>query len=829
MSNFAFNTYTGNGSTTQYAITWEYLDTTHVKAFLDGVSTTAFTVSSSTVTFNSAPANGVVIRIERQTPLTARLVDFQDGSVLTESDLDKSANQNFYAVQEFSDDATNYMQLDTDDKYNAQSKVIKSVANPVNNNDAVNKTYLENTWLSATDKATLQNVNSNITAINTVNSNISAITTTNSNATNINTVATNITSVNTVATDIAKVIAVANDLAEAVSEVETVADDLNEATSEIDTVANNIANVNAVGTDIANVNTVAGLSSTITAVNNNSSNINAVNSNSANINSVAGNSTNINTVAGLSSAITSVNNNSTNINTVANANANISTVAGANTNITTLAGISANITTVAGISSDVTTVAGMSSAINTVNSNSSNINTVAGANTNITSVAGALTNINSVATNLSSVNSFADRYRISANAPTTSLDVGDLWFDSTNNIMKVYSASGFQNAGSSVNGTSQRFKFVATSNQTTFSGNDASGNSLTYDPLYLDVYLNGIHLDPTDYTATNGTSIVLTSGASTGSILYVVSFGTFNVATINASNISSGTINDARLPTTMAGKTLTTATVEANSLTARGDGSSTDGKIILNCSQNSHGVSISSPNHASGQSYNLILPTSVGTNGQVLATNGNATNQLSWVDAQETKPTVANVSQTIAPATATTITITGTNFVSIPQVDFVNASTGAVTRANTVSFTSATSLSVNCTLATGNYYVRIENPDGNAGRSTNNIITSSTAPTFTTNAGSLGTFAGNFSGNIATITGSSDSSITFSEVGSNLTTANVTLSSGGVLATTDFGGSSTTATQYNFTLRITDAEGQTVDRAFSFTSSFGATGGGQFN
>ena len=270
------------------------------------------------------------------------------------------------------------------------------------------------------------------------------------------------------------------------------------------------------------------------------------------------------------------------------------------------------------------------------------------------------------------------------------------------------------------------------------------------------------------------------------------------------------------------------STSSVPSLEAKGDGSSHDGYIQLNCSQNSHGVKIQSPAHSAGQSYKLILPTGVGTANQVLATNGNATNQLSWIDATETKPTVANVSQTIAPATATTITITGTNFVSIPQVDFVNGSTGAVTRANTVSFSSATSLSVNCTLAIGNYYVRIENPDGNAGRSTNNIITASTAPTFTTNAGSLGSFAGNFSGTLFTVQGSSDSSITFSEVGSNLSSANVTLSSAGVLATTDFGGSSTTPTQYNFTIRITDAEAQTVDRAFSLTSTFGATGSGMF-
>ena len=158
---------------------------------------------------------------------------------------------------------------------------------------------------------------------------------------------------------------------------------------------------------------------------------------------------------------------------------------------------------------------------------------------------------------------------------------------------------------------------------------------------------------------------------------------------------------------------------------------------------------------------------------------------------------------------------------------------GSITQANTVSFSSATSLSVNVTLAAGNYYVRIENPDGNSGRSTNNILTASTAPSFSTAAGSLGTIAGDFSGTVATIAGSSDSSITFSEVTNVLTNAsqaNCTLNSTtGVITTSDFGGSSTTPTTYNFTLRITDAENQTVDRAFSLTSSFGATGGGQFN
>ena len=274
------------------------------------------------------------------------------------------------------------------------------------------------------------------------------------------------------------------------------------------------------------------------------------------------------------------------------------------------------------------------------------------------------------------------------------------------------------------------------------------------------------------------------------------------------------------------------STSSVPSLEAKGDGSSQDGYIQLNCSQNSHGVKIQSPAHSAGQSYKLILPTSSGTNGQVLATNGNATNQLSWVDAQETKPTVADVSQTIVPATATTINITGTNFVSIPQVEFIKTD-GSVTVANTISFTNATTLSVNVTLASGNYYVRVENPDGNAGRSTNNILTASTAPSWSTGAGSLGTIAGNFSGTVATVAGSSDSTVAYSETTSVLTNAsqaNCTLnSSTGAITTSDFGGSSTTAQLYNFTLRLTDAEGQTADRSFSLQSSFGSTGGACFH
>ena len=63
--------------------------------------------------------------------------------------------------------------------------------------------------------------------------------------------------------------------------------------------------------------------------------------------------------------------------------------------------------------------------------------------------------------------------------------------------------------------------------------------------------------------------------------------------------------------------------VPGPTLIIKGDGSSADGQLQLNCSQNSHGVKIKAPAHSAGQSYTLILPTSVGSANQVLASNGN--------------------------------------------------------------------------------------------------------------------------------------------------------------------------------------------------------------
>jgi hypothetical protein len=478
----------------------------------------------------------------------------------------------------------------------------------------------------------------------------------------------------------------------------------------------------------------------------------------------------------------------------------------------------ANIDTVAGISSNVTTVANNDSNITAVAGNATNINTVGSNITNVNNVGSNIANVNTTAANITGVNSFGERYRVESSAPTTSLDVGDLYFDTTADELKVYKSSGWSAAGSTINGTSARFTYTATANQTTFTGSDNNGNTLAYDAGFIDVFLNGVKLvNGTDVTVTSGTSVVLATGAASGDTLDLVGFGTFDVAAINAANISSGTLNNDRLP--------------SPTLIVKGDGSSADGQIQLNCSQNTHGVKIKAPPHSAGQSYTLTLPQSI-TNDYFLKTDGSG--NLSFAEVpQPTTPTVADVSQTIAPATATTINITGTNFSGIPRVEFIKTD-GAVTTANTVSLTNATTLSVNVTLASGNYYVRVELENGRAARSTNAILTASTAPSFSTNAGSIGTVAAGSSVSLS-VSATSDSSVTITETTSVLTsnantpaaTMNLSLASNGNITGT--APSPTNSQTYNFTLRATDAENQTVDRAFSITVSVGATGGVQFN
>lgn len=79
-------------------------------------------------------------------------------------------------------------------------------------------------------------------------------------------------------------------------------------------------------------------------------------------------------------------------------------------------------------------------------------------------------------------------------------------------------------------GQRQAFSFTATASQTTFSGLDSVGLTLTYKPGFIDVYVNGLCIPPAEYTATDGSSIVFGFGLNASDVVYVVALSAFDVA-----------------------------------------------------------------------------------------------------------------------------------------------------------------------------------------------------------------------------------------------------------------------------------------------------------
>ena len=370
--------------------------------------------------------------------------------------------------------------------------------------------------------------------------------------TNVNTIRANVTTVSGISGNVTTVAGISSD-------VTTVAAD----GTDIGLVAGSISNVNNVSGSISNVNTVAG----------SISNVNTVSGDIADVNTVAGISSDVSTVSGISADVTTVAADETDIGIVSGISSDVTTVSGISANIPTVAGISGNITTVAGISSNVTTVAGISSNVTTVAVNNANVTTVAGQTTNMQNVTDNLAAIQSAPANAiaaagsasaaagsataaadsaaaaaAAFDSFDDKYLGSkagypgdGTGPTVDNDgnplvEGALFFSSDANEMRVYDGANWIAASSAGSASLILYEFTATSGQTTFSGADDNGATLGYTIGNAQFVLNGVILDPSDFTATNGTSVVLASGAATGDLLNVYAFKSFTVAdTVSAS------------------------------------------------------------------------------------------------------------------------------------------------------------------------------------------------------------------------------------------------------------------------------------------------------
>ncbi len=140
---YSYREFNGDGLTKTFNIPFVYASAEEIAVYVDGVATTAYTfTSSNTLQLATAPANGSVVRIQRTTDLEERAVDFINGSVLSEEDLDKAFIQVFNAAQEAVDKTSETIGKGVDGKFDAQSRVIKNVADPVADTDAVNKQFM---------------------------------------------------------------------------------------------------------------------------------------------------------------------------------------------------------------------------------------------------------------------------------------------------------------------------------------------------------------------------------------------------------------------------------------------------------------------------------------------------------------------------------------------------------------------------------------------------------------------------------------------------------------------------------------------------------------
>ena len=123
-------THNGNGSTATFAISFSFLENTEVDVTVGGVLKTLgthYNISGSSVTFTSGnipPSGTANIKFQRDTNISVKKVDFADGSVLTETDLDNNSDQILFAQQEITDKLGGIEEGATGDQTAAEIRVL---------------------------------------------------------------------------------------------------------------------------------------------------------------------------------------------------------------------------------------------------------------------------------------------------------------------------------------------------------------------------------------------------------------------------------------------------------------------------------------------------------------------------------------------------------------------------------------------------------------------------------------------------------------------------------------------------------------------------------
>lgn len=506
---YSINSYVASGSQTQFAVTFPYLAKNHVEVRLNGTLTTAYTwASSGVIQLNTAPAAGVVVDIRRNTPKDARLINFQDASTLIERDLDMDSDQAFYLAQEAFDAVLNNISLTTDGLFDAKSKRIKNVADPVNAQDAVTKTWAETAMTSQLSQATAQATASATSAAEALVSKNAAAASATAAAASASTASTQAGVATTKASEASASAssALSSKNAAAVSES-------NAATSATQAAGSaSAASGSASSANTSAVGAAASASTATTKASEASSSASSASGSAATATTKASEASN-----SASAAATSATN----------------AAASATTATTKASEAASSASSASSSAATATTKASEASASATSAAGSATTATTKASE----AAASAVSAANSAAAAATALDNFDDRYLGQKTADPTldndgmALLTGALYFNTTAGKMRVYTGSGWIDASSASVATLATFNYVATAGQTTFSGADAAGVNLVYTVGAVIVTLNGIdQKNGVDYTATTGSSIVLTSAAAAGDELRVYAFGNFQVA-----------------------------------------------------------------------------------------------------------------------------------------------------------------------------------------------------------------------------------------------------------------------------------------------------------
>jgi hypothetical protein len=582
---YSYVRYTGNGTTASYTFPFQYISSDHVKVKVDGVDAVFTFLNANTVTISPTPATGKVIEIKRVTPKDATIVNFTDGSVLLERDLDLLATFDLYIAQEAADAVADTISVDSTGRWDAQGKRLGNLAPAINDDEAVIKQTLDYEYpavaVVAGARADIGIVASDLGVETGIVTDLGSITdpidtTPGTGTSYIVTVADNIDAVQLVAENIADVQNATESAEAAAASATAAAADAASASSSASSAATSEANAltskNAAATSATQAATSASSAATSAATatgqaSSASGSASAAATSASNAGTSATQAASSASAASTSatsaassanSAATSATSASSSASTATSQASAASTSASNAASSATAAASSASSASSSASSASTSASTATTQATNAASSASSASSSASSASTSATNAASSASAAAVSATDAAAsaasaaalLDNFDDRYLgPKSTAPTVDNDgnalvVGALYFDTTSGKMRAYTSTGWVDASAAAQAALTVYKFTATAGQTTFSGTSSNGTTLAYLAGGIVVSLNGSVLagGGDDYTASNGTSVVLTSGATVGDTLEVYAFSSFSIASLNGSALVDNTV-----------------------------------------------------------------------------------------------------------------------------------------------------------------------------------------------------------------------------------------------------------------------------------------------